>query len=159
MGHVYELWWWGKEVSSDLSPVWDCFCGWCASYAWSNRSGYPEGQPYQVFSDPFDLPYSKTSSPTNDILMQIFCIISLISLAVFSTMQIFGLVHLFLIHMCYVCYWFMKGDHIWKDVALNFRFFQRRHCLQSAGPGPSHWHLILSGTVWVSAGFKKSSNP
>jgi len=44
-----------------------------------------------------------------------------------------------------------QGDYIWENVVLHVRFFQRRHCLQSVGPGPPYWHLILSGTMWVGA--------
>ncbi len=42
-----------------------------------------------------------------------------------------------------------KGDYIWKNVVFYLRFFQRRHGLQPAGSGPSHWHFIFSGTIWV----------
>lgn len=38
----------------------------------------------------------------------------------FSTMQIYSLVHLFPVHLCYVCYYSIKGDHIWKNVVLHF---------------------------------------
>lgn len=47
---VYEQWRWSKEVSSELPPVWDRFCGWGPGYSWGHRGSYPEGQPYQVSS-------------------------------------------------------------------------------------------------------------
>lgn len=48
MGHIHEQRWWIKDVSSELSSVWNRICRWCPSYSWGHRGSYAESQSHQV---------------------------------------------------------------------------------------------------------------
>lgn len=134
MGHVYEQWWWIKEVSSKLPPVWDRFCRWCPSYNWGHRGSYPESQSHQVsfLVVFFSICYSQT--------------LSLMNYIAYSALA----KSLILIPVCFVSL-IHKGDYVWKNVVFYFRSVKRRHCLHPDCFGPSHWHNILSRTMWVGA--------
>lgn len=137
MGHVYEQWWWIKEVPSKLPTVWHRLCRWCPCYNWGHRGSFSESQSHQVIC----LIKTKTVSKSR---CEVFTTCSHCSHSVANSRG-----HSVL-HLCFVLM-ISKGHHIWKNVVFYIRSIKRRHCLHPDGFGLSHWHVILSGTMWVGA--------